>query len=500
MNGNILLFKTERPETSLIWGYLSYVIIGVVFLSLPWFRHTNVSVLDNVFTSVSAISTTGLATVNIADSYSFLGQIVILLLIQLGGIGYMTFGSFIVLSTRHALSETREEIHKTAFSLPKDFSMKKFIRSVVIYTGIIEIIGAILLLPVFITDNRVNMIWSAIFHSVSSFCTAGFSLYNDSFELYANNIYLNVIVSLLSFLGAIGYIVMVDAWLLITKKKKSITFTSKVILGITFFLFIFGILLLFIDDLVRGDENSASFLHSVFQAMTALTTVGFNTVPIGAMSSFSLFVLIILMIIGASPSGTGGGIKSTTVSSIAGVIASVFSYKKEYIDYHVSNLTDDKDVNEKDSFFSRIVGKTLWKKQKANKRNREEDEIKSRDDELSKMLGDLFKIKLMGRTIPFNRIIHAIANFAFYFIILFIGILLLLISEPFSFEQIFFEAASALGTVGLSMGITGSLSAWGKIVIIVLMFIGRLGPITFGIFLFSRKPKYDKNEYEDIVI
>lgn len=507
MKQNIFLFKSERPEISLVWGYVTYAIIGVVLLSLPWFRKVGITTLDNVFITVSAISTTGLATVNVPDSYSIMGQIVILFLIQLGGIGYMTFGSFIVLSTSQQLSVDRQRIHKAAFSLPKDFSIKKFVISVVIYTAIVELAGAISLAFVFYSDDRANPLWSAVFHSVSSFCTAGFSLYVNSFESYADNVYLNLIVSILSFLGAIGYIVMVDVWLLLKGKKTAITFTSKIILGTTLILFIAGALLLFLDRMYDGAPNNSGVLQVCFQSMTALTTVGFNTIPIGELRSFSLFVLLLLMIIGASPSGTGGGIKSTTISSIVGLLKSVFSYQKEYIDYRLTpqEIEEERLKYRKPGIFRQVARlfskKSVQKIEPSVAENPSEDDADQVNNELTMILGDIFKIKLMGRSIPFDRIVHAIATFAFYFVILFIGILFLLFFEPFSFQEIFFEAASGLGTVGLSTGITGMLSASGKIIIIILMFVGRLGPITFGVFLFSRKaPEKVKDEHEDIVI
>jgi len=503
MKNDAFLFKTKKPETSLLFGYVSYSLIGLILLSLPLFRTKAIPIIDNLFTTISAISTTGLTTVSISDSYSFLGQIVILILIQLGGIGYMTFGSFIILSSSINLSNHREEIHKSAFSLPKDFNMKKFIRSIVIYTLFIEFVGTLLLLPAFWHDLRVNELWSAVFHSVSAFCTAGFSLYNNSFESYAKNGYLNVIIFILSFLGAIGYIVMVDVWLLIKGKKTKITFTSKIILFTTCSLLFLGGFLLFLESYFHYGYQSESVIYSIFQSMTALTTVGFNTIPIAELSSFSLFILLILMIIGASPSGTGGGIKSTTISSILGIISSVFSYNKEYINYQLPSPDNSNNLLESEKPLSlRLIDSMKIFNLKASKsRNINKKTTNNRSVDLEKTLGDIFKIKLMNNIVPFDRIIHAMATFSFYFIILFAGTLALLSTEPFHLEKIFFEAASALGTVGLSTGITPSLSLFGKIIIIILMFIGRLGPISFGVFLFSRKKKkVIGNTYEDIVI
>jgi trk system potassium uptake protein TrkH len=476
-------------------GYLSYSLLGFIILSLPFSRLTSVSFVDNLFVAVSAISTTGLSPVNVSSTYNLFGQLIILLLIQLGGIGYMTFGSFIILSIKSSIKSDRELVHKTAFSLPKEFVISKFIRSIVVYTLVIELIGAILLYFAFTGDGRANPIWSAIFHSVSSFCTAGFSLYSNSFESYANAIYLNSVVFALSVLGAVGYIVMVDLWLVIKGKKDSMTFTSKVILSITALLLAFGTLSLWTESFVGNGviNGDSAFLKSFFQAMTALTTVGFNTVPIGDLQSSSIFVIMILMIIGASPSGTGGGIKSTTISAIFGVLGSLFSKNKEYVNYkpkrdrHLHrNYPPQKQGLLKIFSKSRVEYST--------------EAVIDHADDLDSIFGQVFKIKMMKRTIPYDRVIHAVANFTFYFLILALGILFLLSSEHADFESIVFEAASALGTVGLSTGITSTLSIFGKHVIIVLMFIGRIGPIAFGVVLLNRRKSQDFKEYEDLVI
>jgi trk system potassium uptake protein TrkH len=284
------------------------------------------------------------------------------------------------------------------------------------------------------------------------------------------------VVSVLSVLGAIGYIVMVDVWLLIRKRKKEMTFTSRIILMTTALLWVAGILLLSLDGFAFKKRGGASILHYIFQSMTALTTVGFNTIPISGLRPFSLFVLLVLMIIGASPSGTGGGIKSTTISCLAGVVKGVLARDKEYI------------------------GNDSWAGRARRKKGKSGASEADTRDESRLLFADVFKIKIMKQAIPFGRVLHAIATFTFYFAILFLGVLLLLLREPFPLEQILFEAASALGTVGLSTGITSSLSGYGKAIIILLMFIGRLGPITFGIFLFSRSSSAAKNGSADIVI
>lgn len=487
--------KKRNPEVTLFFGYLSYSLLGLIVLLLPFSRLVSVPFVDNLFVAVSAISTTGLSPVNVSSTYSNFGQFIILILIQLGGIGYMTFGSFIILSIKSSIKSDRELVHKTAFSLPKEFVISKFIRSIVIYTLVIEFIGAILLYFAFIGDSRANPIWSAVFHSVSSFCTAGFSLYSNSFESYANAVYMNSVVFMLSILGAVGYIVMVDLWLVIKGKKDSITFTSKVIISITSLLLLFGTISLWIESFMSNEAiyGESALLKSFFQAMTALTTVGFNTVPISDLRSSSLFVIMILMIIGASPSGTGGGIKSTTVSAIFGVLGSLFSKNKEFINYKPKHERRflSKPQTQRQGLF-KIFSKSIVEYTT--------EEVIDHANDLDSIFGQVFKIKLMKRTIPYDRVIHAVANLSFYFLILAFGILLLLSSEHADFKSIVFEAASALGTVGLSTGITSTLSVFGKYIIILLMFIGRIGPIAFGVVLLNRKKTKELKEYEDLVI
>ncbi|MGE0086047.1 MAG: TrkH family potassium uptake protein [Desulfococcaceae bacterium] len=434
-----IFLKGLHPVTIACFGYISYIMFGWILLSLPFTQITNISALDNLFTSASAVSTTGLTTISISDSYSFLGELIVLILIQLGGIGYMTFSSFIILSGRKNLSQERTKVSNTVFSLPKNFVVYKFIKSVVIFTVIIEFIGAIFLFLIFRASDIPNPLWSAVFHSISAFCTAGFSLYNNSFESFTNNFWLNLVISVLSYSGAVGFIVFVDIWRMIRGKIENITLTSKIILHMTFWLSMIGTLNIFLtESSIQQFPTDERLIASFFQAMTALTTVGFNTIPISSVTRASVILLTVLMVIGASPSGTGGGIKSTTLSAMLGVMGSVLK-------------------------------------------------------------GEL-KVSFWKNEIPCERVWTATATFCFYISFLLIGIYFLELTESFKFEQIVFEAASALGTVGLSMGITGNLTKLGKIILIFLMFIGRLGPLTFGMVLFLKKNILYQEEEKDIAI
>lgn len=417
-----------RPAKLVLLGYLSYIAVGWIFLCLPFAQRAGgVTALDNLFIATSALSTTGLVTVSVADNYNLFGQIVVLILIQLGGIGYMTFGSFVILSRKSDLSATRIEVGKTVFSLPRSFRIDKFIRSVIIFSVVIETLGALALYQIFRNAGVPTPLWSAVFHSISSFCTAGFSLYNTSFEAFAGNFWLNMVLSILSYIGAIGFIVLVDCWRMIIGKILRITLTSKIILWSSFWLTVLGTLLLFVTEpSINSLPADRRLLAAFFQTMTSMTTVGFNTISISQLSKASLMVLTILMVIGASPSGTGGGLKSTTFSALIGVMRSALRGQQE--------------------------------------------------------------VRFWGQPVPLERVWTALAGLGFYLLTLMVGAYLLELTEKSNFEQNLFEAASALGTVGLSTGITSSLSNIGKLVVIFLMFCGRLGPLTFGVALFFRTP------------
>lgn len=428
-----------NPAKILLLGYLSYIVIGWALLSLPISQAVSVSALDNLFIATSAVSTTGLVSVDPALSYNLFGQIIVVVLIQLGGIGYMTFGSFIILSTRHKISAFRGKVCRNTFALPADFKVVRFIRLVIVFTICAEIIGAIFLYVIFLYNDLPNPLWSAIFHSVSAFCTAGFSLYSNSFEAFRDNPYLNFTIAALSYCGAVGFIVATDIWHKLTGQRRTLHFASKVILEITFWFSVVGTLLFFIiEPSIQDLPNWERLLVSFFQVMTAGTTVGFNTIPISGLSASVIMILYLLMIFGASPSGTGGGLKSTTLAA-------------------------------------------LWALTRST--------LKRRDG-----------IRYQKRKISADRLQMATASFTFYMGVLLVSMIVLLSTEEYSFEGILFEAISALGTVGLSQGLTSELSVLGKVIVILLMFMGRVGILTFGIAVSVQDETIEEERDNELVL
>ncbi|TWO33915.1 potassium transporter TrkH [Seonamhaeicola sediminis] len=422
-----LIKKGWSPQQNLFYGFSTYILLGFILLCLPIFQKESASLLDHLFIATSAVSTTGLVTISIFDTYNVFGQFIIMILIQLGGIGYLTFTTFMLLSTTRKMTFWHKKILSTEFTLPKTIRINDFIKSVILFTLIMELIGAVLFFIAFKGKGMpiVEAIWSSIFHSISTFCTAGFSLFNNSFMDYADDHFINFIISMLAICGSMGFIVITDFGLWIKQKSHKLSFTTKIVLWGFLILLTSGTLFFyFFEPSISQLSGSSRFLASFFQTMTAMTTVGFNTVDFGIFTQAMMLICIFLMYIGASPSGTAGGIKITTLTAVFAILKSQLKGSK--------NIT------------------------------------------------------FLGRIIPYERLYIATSAFIFYTIIILIGTFLITITNHLKFENILFEVASALGTVGISTGITGDINSFGKLVIIILMFIGRLGVLTFGLAIWSR--------------
>ncbi len=431
--------KRLHPLQLLIYGYFFILTIGFLLLQLPFCQVSPVGTLDNFFVATSALSTTGLSTVDVSRVYTFWGQLVIILLIQIGGLGYMSLGSFFVLSRKRRLSKNQSTILSHDFSLPEGFNVTRFITSLVYFTLTIELIGAALLIYIFYDAGAEGVIWKGIFHSISAFCTAGFSLFSDGFAGFQANFGLNAVISMLAISGALGFIVFTDLYESATNRKPNITYTSRIIIRFTFIGIMVGMAVLYLsDENIHDLPPEIGLMTAFFQSMTAFTTVGFNTYDIAVIFPAPLFALVMLMIVGASPSGTGGGMKSTTFTALYAQLKSTFR-------------------------------------------------------------GDARALYL-GRVIPPGKVAMATSNFFFYILTLAVGSYLLLLVQDEPSPTVVFEAVSALGTVGLSTGLTGTLTVMGKLIVILLMFLGRVGPLSFGMAVFSSTADEHSEEEEDLAI
>lgn len=411
-----------RPAQQLTLGFASYAAIGTALLCLPWAQQKPAGVVDHLFTVTSAISTTGLSTVSVGETYSFFGELVILALFQLGGVGYMTLSSVIILARGKPLSQARTEVLRAGFSVPHYFVISRFIVHVAVFTLAIESIGTAVLWWRFSALGLAQPLWSALFHTVSAFATAGFSLNKNSLESFAGDWIVNLTIGVLCYLGAIGFIVVQDVWYSLKWREHMITFTSKVILTMTALVFVVGtVALLLIEPSISALPFGQRLMVCSFQVMTASSTAGFNTIPISTLSVATLLVLSLAMVIGASPSGTGGGIKTTCVSALLANLGSVL----------------------------RGRDRVLW----------------------------------LGHEVPLIRVLYAVAATTLYLSLLAGGVIVLSLVERSELLSLLFEAASALGTVGLSLGITADLSTAAKLILVILMFAGRCGPLTLGLAL-----------------
>ncbi|MGC8928790.1 MAG: TrkH family potassium uptake protein [Myxococcota bacterium] len=443
----IKIFNILRssPALATISSFSAVITIGAMLLTLPISTVSieKVSFIDSLFISASATCVTGLTTVDIGTYYTRFGQLIILILIQTGGIGIITMAlSFpIIMGSQTTLNQVMTI--KDILGVRTVREVLGVAKAVIFSTFIVESIGSVLL---FLADDGIEdlglRIFSAIFHSVSSFCNAGLSIYTKNLEGYSqNHIYITVIM-LLILLGGIGYPVMMNIFNLIKdislfRKRAHLSFHSKIVLSTTVGLIISGtiiVLLLEWHNVLGNLSTGSKIVNSLFMAITP-RTAGFNTLPLDGIRHPTTLIIIILMFIGASPSSTGGGIKTTTFATM------LFSFR-------------------------------------ALIKNREE-------------------VEAFRRTIPISSIYKAL-NVAFISLtIICISIFLLSITEKDKeLVKIIFEVFSAFGTVGLSLGITPQLSSLGKIIIVFTMLIGRVGPLTIAI-IFAQKKVSGSYRYPD---
>lgn len=435
-----------KPPQIVIFSFLATIIIGACVLSLPQCSADgdSIGIVDALFTATSATCVTGLIVRDTGSAFSEMGRLVILFLVQIGGLGIMTLSTFFAILLGRKLTLRENVVVKGALDHHGVEGLKTLILYILGITFFIELIGAVLLY------NRFGDVFFSIFHSISGFCNAGFSLNAASFAAYSQDVYVNVVMAALIILGGIGFIVLIDIpkifrWASrrlflgsnedIKHLYSRISLQTKIAVSVSIILICVGTLVFFLLEnhrVLDGLGTKDKVLGSFFQSVTA-RTAGFNTVPISKLASPTLFFLIILMFIGASPGSTGGGIKTCTF----GVL---------------------------------LIG--AWSM------------IKNRDN-----------MHVFKRTIPrpaFRKAVM-IAGLAVAWIV--VATMLLSFIEgnneamPNYFLRILFEVTSAFGTVGLSTGITPILSPLGKLLIMITMFVGRIGPLTLALAVAMKEQK-----------
>lgn len=429
-----------NPGRLLVFGYLTIIVIGTLLLYLP-ISSKNISLIDAFYTATSAVCVTGLIVKDTATDFTLWGKAIILLLIQIGGLGYMTLSTTFFFFLKQKLSLRDRLVAKESFNVFTFNNLKRFGFTVLRVTIFFEALGALALFIYFVRYTPMKVTYAlghAVFHSVSAFCNAGFSTFSENFTNYSTNYFVLLTISFLFICGGIGFVVISDLYKTYVKKTSwRLSLHTKTVLTTTAILIIIStviILLLEWRASLKIYPTALKVLNAYFHAVTA-RTAGFNTISLKLFHPATLFILIILMFIGASPGGTGGGVKTTTFSIILLQIKSLLTGQPE--------------------------------------------------------------IFLFRRRIAQEQIFKAflIVGLAIFWLLTSL-ILLLIFNKPnMDIMTCLFELFSAFGTVGLSRGseLMANLSAsydftvLGKLVIISTMLVGRVGILTLATALIRKK-------------
>ncbi len=429
-----------RPAQQIALGFLTVIFIGSVLLSLPIAQQIPTPYLDHLFIATSAVCVTGLSPLVVAETYTIFGQVVVIFLMQIGGLSLMTFIALFMIAIGGRLNIHEKIVMQETLNRTSLADITKFIVFIIKYTLFFELAGLILLATQFIPSYGLGEgLYKALFISISAFNNAGFDILGAvSLQNYVSNPVVNFTIMIQIIMGGLGF----SVWFDLQKSSSSILkkvpikrifnqlkIHVKLVLIVTAILILSGWLFIFLAEYSNpASLGSLSLMDkimaSLFQSVT-LRTAGFSTLDIGVLRPATLVVMMLFMFIGGSPGGTAGGIKTTTMALV--------------ILYVITELRN------KDSLV-------------------------------------LFK-----KTISRDLLRRAVTILVLSLIIVFTGIIGLLFVQQGNPLAIVFEAVSAMGTVGLSMGITSSLNNWGKIIIILLMFVGRIGPVALAYTLKSNR-------------
>ncbi|CAG7647340.1 TrkH family potassium uptake protein [Paenibacillus allorhizosphaerae] len=440
MNAPAKKFELTPPQI-LVIGFAAIILTGAVLLSLPIASAsgTPLRFLDALFTATSATCVTGLVVVDTGTFFSKFGQVVIILLIQVGGLGFMTMSTLFAFMLKKRISLKERLILQEAMNQGSMEGIVRLIRKVIRYSLTIEFIAAVVFSIRWSIDlGPAKGIYFGIFHAISFFNNAGFDLFGSvtgpfsSLTYYADDFIVNFVAMALIVLGGIGFVVISD--LLEFKRNKRLSLHSKVVLSATGILILVGAIVIFVFEFSNtktvGSLNWYGKLLASFTQSVSPRTAGVNTVDLASLRQATQFFIIILMFIGASPGSTGGGIKTTTFSVLIGAMIAMIRGKEDIV------------------FFHYRFGK--------------------------------------------DRILKAITLTMIALFLVITVTMLLSTTEDHSFLVILFEVTSAFGTVGLSLGLTPDLSDFGRVLIALTMFAGRLGPLTLA---YALGPKVEKELY-----
>jgi trk system potassium uptake protein TrkH len=424
LNGEYQKRFTVRatPAQILVTGFAAIILLGAVLLTLPAAVQpgNETDFLTSLFTATSAVCVTGLVVVDTGTHWTTFGHVVILLLIQVGGLGFMTMATFFAMLLGRRIGLRQRLIIQESLNQTNVAGIVRLARYVLLFTFISEFVFAAILAARWSVDLGWRKgLWYGLFHSVSAFNNAGFDLFGEFRSLtgYVEDFTVNFCVTTLIILGGIGFSVIVDLFRRFRNPRR-LSLHTKLTLSVTALMLLAGTVLIYfleLNNTLRPLSPAGKVLAAYFQAVTP-RTAGYNTLDMGALHSATLFLIVILMFIGASPGSTGGGIKTTTFGTLA---VSIWSMIKGKSDAEV---------------FQRRIGKEQFYKAVA--------------------------ILLLASTLVV------------------VVSLLLSVTENADFLSVLFETTSAFGTVGLTMGLTPKLTTTGRVLIILTMFLGRVGPLT----------------------
>ena len=439
----ISIFKKLSHSQILAGGFFIIILIGAVILNMGFSsaKGESIGFLDALFTSTSSVCVTGLIVADTGTYWSNFGKFVIMILIQIGGLGFMTIATLGVIISGEKLSYSKKLLIQDSLSSEKTSDIIKFCKKIILVSLFIELVGAICLSIAFVPEfGFVKGICYGIFHSVTAFCNAGFDIMGNfsSLTAYFNNPIVNISIMLLIILGGLGFSTIFD----INRKRafKKFRLNTKIILITTAILIVIPTFLFFIFEMnnpkTLGNMNlGEKILASLFQVVSP-RTAGYNTIELSQMYDSTKFLTIILMFIGGAPASTAGGLKITTFAIIIISVYCLFKQRSE--------------------------------------------------------------IEVFGRTIPFKNLNKALVSLVIGFTLIITGTMIILSNSDFDFLTVLYEVTSAYATVGLTLGITTKLNAVCKITLIILMFMGRVGSLTvFYSFIKTdskKKYKYPKEE------
>ncbi len=432
--------KFATPNRLFVAGFASVILSGGILLWFPFSATQDpLRFVDALFTSTSAVCVTGLVVVDTGRDLSTLGQVITMLLIQIGGLGIITFSTvFFVLMGRGLSFKGREIVQSTFLHTPRRDFMA-IAKAVLAFTLITEAVGALFLFGRFSQGSAFGTaLYQSVYHAISAFNNAGFSLFSDNLMGYQGDLIVNLVIMGLIVHGGIGFIVQYEVFGRLRRKQKKLSVHTKVVLISTTILIASGAFLFYLferNHIIKDVPILTKYLTSLFQSVTP-RTAGFNTVDIGGLTNPTILLLLILMFIGASPGSTGGGVKTTSAA---------------------------------------LLVMLMWNRLKGS-------------------LG----VNMFNRTIPREIVSRSVSViFASFFSVAIIWSVLLVAGSanlpPGASRQFFveylFDTVSAFGTVGLSMGITPKLNDLQKVALIIMMFAGRVGPLTLAFSLSRSKEK-----------